>query len=566
MKQFELTIAKVLESHLGDYMNQEEILDTMEQPKHADQGDLAFPCFKLAKSMRKNPVVIAQELAEDIQSNEFDVKAIGPYLNFYIKEEILAKAILGDVLREKENYGSSTEGENRPVIIEYSSANISKELHFGHIRGIMIGSSLYKITNFLGYKGIAINHLGDYGINFGKIITAFKHWGDREHIEKIGVRGLLELYVKFNQASENDPSYMDEARRWFYKLEEEKDPEALELWKWFKDVSLKEYNRVYGLIGCHFDSFAGEAFYSDQMPAIRQELLDKGLLKKDQGAEVIDLSDEGLPNALVTTSQGTSLYITRDIAAAIYRKNHYDFYRNCYVVGSEQRLHFTQLKAILKKMGYEWWHQCEHVDHGLVMMEDGKISSRDGDNIFLEEVIQTAIDKTLSIIEEKNPNLEEKQEVARQVGLGALAYRELSNSRIKDYVFDWDEAISFEGETGPYLQYSNVRCHSLLDKGNYDESQDIDVSYLSEEASRELLWEMGRFPSVIQSAFEKMEPANLSRYLMGLAKLFNKFYSQVSVLVENQEEKQAKLALVKAVSIVLENGMNLINMEAPKKM
>ena len=565
MKQFEIAIAKVLDAHLSS-LGYEEILDTIEQPKHADQGDLAFPCFKLAKEMKKSPVVIAKELEAKLQSEEFDVKAMGPYLNFYIKKDILAKTILGEVLGEREKYGSSQVGGNRPVIIEYSSANISKELHFGHIRGIMIGSSLYKITNFLGYKGIAINHLGDYGINFGKIITAYKHWGDREHIEKIGVRGLLELYVKFNRASENDSSYMDEARNWFYKLEEKKDPEALELWKWFKDVSLKEYNRVYALIGCTFDSFAGEAFYSDRMPAVRQELLEKGLLKKDQGAEVIDLSDENLPNALVTTSAGTSLYITRDIAAAIYRKEHYDFFRNCYVVGSEQRLHFTQLKAILKKMGYDWWKQCEHIDHGLVMMEDGKISSRDGNNIFLEEVIMTAISKTLAIIEEKNPDLENKEEVARQVGLGALAYRELSNSRVKDYVFDWDEAISFEGETGPYLQYSNVRCHSLLEKGNYNDEDSFDVSYLEDEASTELLWEMGLFPSVIQSAFDKMEPAQLSRYLMGLAKLFNKFYSQVSVLVDNEEEKKAKLALVEAVSIVLENGMNLINMEAPKKM
>lgn len=566
MKQFEASVAKVLHAHLSESLGYEEILETMEQPKHHDQGDLAFPCFKLAKAMKKNPALIAKELEELIQSTAFDVKAIGPYLNFYMNQKVLAETILGQIFAEKEQYGSSSQGEGRPVIIEYSSANISKELHFGHIRGIMIGSSLYKITNFLGYKGIAINHLGDYGINFGKIITAFKHWGNREHIESIGVRGLLELYVKFNRASEDDPSYMEEARHWFYKLEEEKDPEALELWKWFKDVSLKEYNRVYALIGCHFDSFAGEAFYSDRMPAIRQELLDKGLLKKDKGAEVIDLSDENLPNAIVTTSAGTSLYITRDIAAAIYRKEHYDFYRNCYVVGSEQRLHFTQLKAILKKMGYSWWKQCEHVDHGLVMMEGGKISSRDGDNIFLEEVIQTAISKTLNIIEEKNPQLEDKEEVARQVGLGALAYRELSNSRIKDYVFDWDEAISFEGETGPYLQYSNVRCHSLLDKGEYDASKKVDVSYLSEEVCKELLWEMGLFPSVIENAFEKMEPALLSRYLMGLAKLFNKFYAQVSVLVDQEEERDAKLALVKATSIVLENGMKLINMEAPEKM
>ncbi len=564
MDKFKLGIAELL-APLVETMSQEEIKDTLELPKFSDQGDLAFPCFKLAKAMKKSPVHIAEELAGKIEDENYRAVNLGPYLNFFIDRKIMAETILGEILEKKENYGASDEGENRPVIIEYSSANISKELHFGHIRGIMIGSSLYKITNFLGYKGIAINHLGDYGINFGKIITAFKHWGDRDHIEKIGVRGLLELYVKFNRASEEDPSYMDEARRWFYKLEEEKDPEALELWKWFKDVSLKEYNRVYELIGCHFDSFAGEAFYSDLMPGIRRELLDKGLIIEDDGAEIIDLSDEKLPNVIVTTSQGTSLYITRDIAAAIYRKDHYDFYRNCYIVGSEQKLHFNQLKAILKKMGYDWWQQCEHIDHGLVMMEGGKISSRDGDNIFLEEVIKTAIKRTREIIEEKNPGLADKDEIARQVGLGALAYRELSNNRVKDYSFNWDEAISFEGETGPYLQYSNVRCHSLLDKGGYKEAT-FDGSYLREDVSRELVWELGLFPATVSSAFDKMEPALVSRYLMGIAKLFNRFYAQVSVLVEDEKEKEAKLALVKAVSTTLETGMKLINMEAPKKM
>lgn len=563
MDNFKKEITQLLKPHLE--MTEEEIQSSLELPKHAGQGDLAFPCFKLAGLMKKNPALIAEELAGKISSDKYEAKNIGPYLNFFIDRKILAETVIGEILDKKDTYGSSKEGEDRPVIIEYSSANISKELHFGHIRGIMIGSSLYKITNFLGYKGIAINHLGDYGINFGKIITAFKHWGDREHIEKIGVRGLLELYVKFNQASEEDPKYMEEARDWFKKLEEDKDPEALELWGWFKEVSLKEYNRVYETIGCHFDSFAGEAFYSDMMPEIRQELLEKDLIVEDDGAEIIELEDVGLPNVVVTTSQGTSLYITRDIAAAIYRKNEYDFYRNCYIVGSEQRLHFNQLKAILKKMDYDWYDQCEHVDHGLVMMEGGKISSRDGDNIFLEEVINTAIERTREIIEEKNPGLEDKDETARQVGLGALAYRELSNNRVKDYSFNWDEAISFEGETGPYLQYTNVRCHSILERAEYEE-EDFDASYLNEEASIDLVWELSLFPSSIRAAFDKMEPALVSRYLMGLAKLFNRFYAQVNVLVDDQEERKAKLALVKAVSITLEAGMSLINMEAPKKM
>ncbi|MDI9471549.1 MAG: arginine--tRNA ligase [Tissierellia bacterium] len=565
MKQFKEEVSLLLEKHVGEMMDLQEIRESVEVPKYAEKGDVAFPCFKLAKSMRKNPAMIAKELSETITDDRFDIVAENAYLNFFVKKERLAEIVVGSILEEGEAYGATNVGENKTMIVEYSSANISKELHFGHIRGIMIGSSLYKLAKFLGYNAVAVNHLGDYGINFGKIITAYKHWGDDKDIEERGVRALLDLYVKFEKFSKRDEKFMEEARQWFHKLEVEKDQEAYDLWSWFKEISLAEYNRVYDMLGATFDSYDGEAFYSDKMPAVHKELVEKDLLFYEDGMELIDMSDYNLTNVIVTTSAGTSLYITRDIACAIYRKNHYDFYKNLYVVGSEQRLHFQQLRAILHKMGRQWWDDCVHVDHGLIMLKDGKLSSREGGVIFLEDVIQMAVQKTLELIDQKNPGLEDKEEVARQVGLGAIAYKELSTSRIKDYIFDWDEALSFEGETGPYLQYANVRAHSLLERGEAD-LKDIDYSHLTEEASSLLIRELSSFDEVLETALEKHEPAILSRYLMGVAKLFNRFYQQVSVITEDEEATRAKLALVKAVSQVLENGMKLINMEAPKKM
>jgi arginyl-tRNA synthetase len=429
----------------------------------------------------------------------------------------------------------------------------------------MIGASLDKIARSLGYETVTINHLGDYGINFGMIIVAFKRWGDREEVERRGVSALNELYVRFRREVEDDPELMTEARQWFKHLEDGTSQEALDLWTWFKEVSLRDYDLVWQKLGSQFDSFAGEAFYSDMMPGVRRELIEKGLIVQEDGAELIDLSSENLPNIIVTTSSGNSLYITRDIAAAKYRKETYDFARNIYVVGSEQRLHFQQLKAILKKMGYDWYKDIVHVDHGLIMLAEGKMSSRKGDVILLNDVLESAIERTRKLIEQKNPDLEDKAEVARQVGLGAIAFKELYTSRIKDYVFDWDDALSFEGETGPYLQYTNVRCHSLINRGG-QMTGEIDYSLLNDDFSNELIRELARYPETVQSAFERYEPALISRYLIGVAKLFNKFYQQVTILSNQPAEKIARLALVRAVSTTLENGMKLINMEAPKRM
>ncbi|HHT20030.1 MAG TPA: arginine--tRNA ligase [Tissierellia bacterium] len=565
MQLFTRQVIDLLTPPLAEHLSPTEIAQLIEVPKIAAQGDLAFPTFRLAKLLRKAPPLIAQDIAQQIETEAFDIKTDGAYINFFVKREVLAETVVGTILDQADGYGCSDEGRGQRVLVEYNSANISKDMHHGYIRGLMIGASIYKIAQCLGYETVTINHLGDYGINFGMIIVAFKRWGDREDVERRGVSALNELYVRFRQEAEDDPTLMKEAREWFKHLEDGTSEEAHELWTWFKEVSLRDYDVVWRKLGSHFDSFAGEAFYSDMMPAVRQELLDKELIFTEDGAELIDLSSENLPNIIVTTSSGNSLYITRDIAAAKYRKDTYDFARNIYVVGSEQRLHFQQLKAILKKMGYDWYDQIVHVDHGLIMLADGKMSSRTGEVVLLNDVLETAIERTRQLIEQKNPELVDKDEVARQVGLGAIAFKELYTSRIKDYVFDWDDALSFEGETGPYLQYTNVRCHSLLMRGGETEGE-IDYALLDDDFSNELIRELAQFPETIHFAFERYEPALISRYLIGVAKLFNKFYQQVTILSNVPAERTARLALVRAVSQTLENGMKLINMEAPKRM
>ncbi len=548
-----------------DELSKEEILENIEIPKDSVNGDVSFPCFKLAKVFRKSPAIIANEISNKISSEMFDIKPIGAYINFYINRSIFAKNTVESILNLGSKYGESNIGENKNIIVEYSSANISKELHVGHIRGIMIGLSLYKIYKVLGYNPVAINHLGDYGINFGKIITAFLHWGNKEDVEKRGVRALLDLYVKFGKESESNSQYLDEARDWFKKLEEDKDEEALRLWKWFKDVSLKEYNKVYNRLNCHFDSFAGESFYSDMMPKVREELAEKNLLVKDDGAEIVVLEDEDLPNMVVTTSNGTSLYITRDIACAKYRKEHYKFDKCLYVVGTEQKLHFMQLKSVLKKMGYDWTDDIVHVANGLIMLKDvGKVSSRDGNHFFLEDMLNLAVEKTMELINRKNPELENKEFVAEQIGIGAIAFKELSTSTGKDYVFDWDSVLSFDGETGPYLQYTNVRCNSLLEKGEI--GIEFDFNKLTDDYSYELIRELSMYPDAIVTAQQKNEPATISRYLINLAKAFNRFYQNVTVVSDDKLDTSVKLALVKATSQTLVNGMYLINVEAPEKM
>jgi arginyl-tRNA synthetase len=429
----------------------------------------------------------------------------------------------------------------------------------------MIGFSLYKIYQFLGYNTIGINHLGDYGTQFGKLIVAYKKWGDKEKIEADPIPELLKIYIKFHDEAEDNPALEDKAREWFTKLEN-KDEEAYEIWEWFREVSLKEFNRVYELLGVTFDSYAGESFYSDMIPGLLDEMREKGVMEDSEGAEIVNLEDYDMPNALITKRDGSSLYITRDLTAAKYRKQEYDFYKNIYVVGSQQILHFKQWMKILELMGYEWAEDCIHVPFGMVSLEEGTLSTREGRVVFLEDVLKKAIDQTKAIIEEKNPNLENKEKVARDVGVGAVVYQELSNNRIKDYKFSWDNTLSFEGETGPYVQYSHARACSVLRNAETLELSDIDYSLLDDKAAFDLIRELSQFPEVVKRAAEKYEPSLITRYITDVAQLFNRFYHDDPILVDDLALKKARIALTKAAAQTIKNGLNLIALEAPEKM
>lgn len=546
----------------------EEVQASLELPKQPEHGDFAFPCFKLAKTLRKAPPVIAAELVEKLEKAEFLEKAdaVAGYVNFTLNKGFMAKEILTAINEEKDQYGSSTVGNGKKVIVEFSSTNIAKPFHMGHIRSTMIGNALYRIYKFMGYDTVGINHLGDYGTQFGKLIVAYKKWGNKEAVEANPIPELLTLYVKFHEEAEKDPSYEDDARAWFKKLEDN-DAEAYELWSWFREVSLKEFDRVYGMLDVHFDSYAGESFYSDKMPAVLTEMREKGIMVNSEGAEIVDLEPHGMPPALITKKDGSSLYITRDIAAAIYRKNHYDFDKNIYVVGSAQKLHFQQWMKIIELMGNDWVKNCVHVDFGMVSLEEGSMSTRSGRIVFLEDVLKTAVEKTRQIIEEKNPNLENKEDVATAVGIGAIVFQELSNNRIKDYTFSWEKSLAFEGETGPYVQYTHARACSLIRKAPAGfETQEVNYNLLVEKAEVEVLRMLRKFPEVVKDAAEKYEPSLITRYIVDLAQDFNRFYHDHSILVEDQALANARLALVNGVRQTLKNGLYLISVKAPERM
>ena len=566
MINFKEEVIKII-SGIVEGIDREEIEFLVETPPSYDMGDYAFPCFKLAKVFRKAPNLIAEEVANEIGENEFfeKVQNVGPYVNFFINKQTLTRLVLEDVIDKNDRYGSSNIGKGKKVIVEFSSPNIAKPFHIGHIRSTVIGHSLYRIYKFLGFDTIAINHLGDYGTQFGMLISAFKKWGNLEVIEADPINELLKLYVRFNAEAEIDPSLRDEARMWFKKLEDG-DEEAVKLWKWMREISLKEFNRVYDMLGIKYDSYAGESFYSDKMPRVVKELEEKKLLKKSEGAEIVDLEPYGMPPALIKKSDGSTLYITRDIAAAIYRKEHYDFYKNIYVVGSQQILHFKQWKKIIELMGYDWAEDCIHVPFGMVSLEEGTMSTRKGRVILLEDVLRKAVEKTLEIINERNPDLENKEEVAKQVGIGAVVFQELFNSRIKDYVFSWDKTLSFEGETGPYVQYSHARANSLLEKGNFNPDAKVDFSLLKTDEEINIIRSLYDFPNSIIAAMEKNEPSFITRHITELAKAFNKFYHDCPILSEEEEIKKARLSIVYAVKTTIKTGLYLLGIEAPSRM
>ena len=573
MIDFKKEIAEIIAKNL-EGLNEDEIKSMIEIPQDQSMGDYAFPCFRLAKTMRKAPNLIAAELAEKLQGEQLfsEVSPVNAYVNMFVSREEMIKSTVSEVLEEKENFGRSDIGGNKKVIVEFSSPNIAKPFHIGHIRSTVIGNSLSKIYDALGYDVFKINHLGDYGTQFGKMICAYRRWGNREDVINSPIKTLLGYYTKFHVEVEEHPELEDEARAIFTKLEQG-SKEEVELWQWFREESLKEFQRVYDMLGIEFDSYNGESFYSDKMPRFEKELSDKGLLHESNGAQVVDLEEYKLGTALIKKSDGSSLYITRDIAAAVYRKENYDFYKNIYVVATQQNLHFQQLFKILELMGYDWANQCVHVPFGMVRLEEGTMSTRHGRVVFLEDVLNGAIEKTREIIEEKNPNIENLEEITSQVGIGAVVFNELSNNRIKDYTFKWDQILNFDGETGPYVQYTHARCASLLRKDGEDivakaqDPKNVDFALLAKsDSAYELTKLIYAFPGVVEQAGEKYEPSIITRHIIDIAQCFNKFYHDEHIIVDDEVEKTSKIALVIATKRVIATGIGLLGMKAPERM
>lgn len=560
---------KVIEliSNEVDFLDRDEISNTIEIPPSPEMGNYAFPVFRLSKVYRKAPNLIAEELVTKFGDNQYfeKIENVGPYINFFIDKSKLIETVLNEIMDKGEKYGSSKMGEGKNVLIDFSSPNIAKPFHMGHIRTTVIGNALYKIYNFLGFNTVAINHLGDYGTQFGMLISAYKKWGDRQVIEQDPINELLKLYVKYNEAAEEDEKLRDEARYWFKELEN-KNEEAIELWQWIRDISLKEFNRVYDMFKIKFDSYAGESFYADKTDEVVDKLKEKGLLTESEGAYLVDLEEYDMPPALIMKSDGSTLYTTRDIAAAIYRKEKYDFYKNIYVVASQQNLHFRQLIKVLELMGYDWAKDCVHIPFGMVSLEDGPLSTRRGRVVFLEDVLNKAVENTLEIINERNPDLENKEEVAKQVGIGAVVFQELFNQRIKDYVFSWDRTLSFEGETGPYVQYTHARANSLLERGKFNLDDTVDLSLLESEDEVNVIRLLYDFPRVVVDAMEKNEPYFITRHIVEIAKAFNKFYTNSQIIVEDEEIKRARLMLTYCTKTVIKVGLGLLGIESPNKM
>ncbi|MDY6064980.1 MAG: arginine--tRNA ligase [Finegoldia sp.] len=552
-------------SSLDIGLERKEIEELLEIPPDKKMGDYAFPTFKLAKSYRKAPNLIAEELSNKLERDQYikDIVNVGPYINFYVDERVLITSIFQEAL--KDDFGSSYIGEGKRAVIEYSSTNIAKPFHIGHLRSTVIGNAINNIYSYQGFDTVSVNYIGDYGTQFGMMIAAYLKWGDKDKINSDPINELLNLYVRYNKIAKEEESYMDEAREWFKKLEEG-DQKAVELWSWFRDISLKEFQRVYDLLGIQFDSFDGEYFHAKFMPMAVEEMEKKNLLEKSEGATIVNLDDEGIPPALIKKSNGSSTYITRDIATAMYRKKKYDFYKNIYVVASQQNLHFQQLKSVLKKMDYDWADDCIHVPFGMVSMKDGAMKTREGKVIFLEDVLNKSIEKTLDIINTKNPNLENKEEVAKDVGVGAVIFQDLFNNRIKDYVFDWDEVLNFEGETGPYVQYTYARSSSILDKNKVEIEKDHIFKELGNEDEINIAKHLDKYKETLLAATLKYEPSILTRYLVELAKLFNKFYNSSPINSSEGELKYERLHLTYCVNKVLKTSLNLLGLQAPERM
>ncbi len=560
IKEIAIIIAKAANLDIN------EVESLIEIPKPG-MGDYAFPCFKLAKVMKKAPQVIASEIAEKIEKPEFveKINVLNAYINFYVNKTVFVENVLKKVSEKGSKYIGSDIGNGKTIVIDYSSPNIAKPFHIGHLRSTAIGNSLYKIYKALGYNVVGINHLGDWGTQFGKLIVAYKLWGNKEAVEKDDIKELSRIYVKFHEEAEKNPSLNDEARSWLVKMQEG-DKEAIDLWKWFCDISMKEFNRIYKRLNITFDSYAGESFYNDKMQAVVDELREKNLLTESQGAQIVDLEKYNMPPCLILRSDGGTLYPTRDIAAAFYRKKTYNFDKCIYVTALDQNLHFAQWFKVIELMGYDWARDLVHTPFGLVSLGDGKLSTRKGHVVLMEDILNMSVEKTKNIIEEKNPNLENKDEIAEEVGIGAIIFEDLFNSRIKNVVFDFDRMLNFDGETGPYAQYTHARACSIIKRAGVDVDENIDYSLLNDEASFNVCKVINEFPDKLAEAADKNEPYIIARQIIEVCKAFNKFYNENNILNSEDNVKNARLKLVFAVRNVLRNGLDLLGVSAPEQM
>ena len=569
MIHFKQIIAEKIKENIEE-VEIESIINLIEVPKDTQNGDYSFPCFSLAKVFKKSPQIIAEELKEKIELGKEIIKidVVNGYLNFYINKSILAKEVTEKIYHEKENYGNSDIGKGKNVVIDYSAPNIAKPFHIGHLRSTVIGGSLYKVYKTLGYNVIGVNHVGDYGTQFGKLIEGYKRWGNEYDIDNNPIEELTKIYIRINDLCKEDESVLNECRNNFKKLED-KDPYCVELWKKFRKVSLQEFQKVYDMLGIEFDSWDGEAFYTDKMDEVIKKLEKTGKLVESEGAKIIDLEEKNMAPCIIEKTNGSTTYATRDLAAILYRARTYDFDKDIYVVSYEQILHFKQVFETAKLLGLDekYTKGLIHVPFGMVQLQTGKMSTRQGNMIKLEDLLNEAIQRAKEIIEQKNPELENKDNVAKKVGIGAVIFNDLANSRIKDEIFDWDTALNFQGETGPYIQYTYVRTKSVLQKAGYlPKVEDINVDYLVDEYSQNILKLIYNFEETLVQVTNKEEPSILSRYLIELAKVYSNFYNENKIIVEDKDIQNARLYLTYIVGKVLKIGANLLGMDMPDKM
>ena len=550
-----------------DGLSRDEISTLIEIPPKQELGDFAFPCFRLAKTLHKAPQMIAADIKDAIGEVDFlqDIQVQGAYLNFFIKKEIFVKSMLDAAIAD--DFGCAKEGEGKTICIDYSSPNVAKNFHVGHLRTTIIGNSLYKIYSKLGYDVIRINHLGDWGTQFGKLIVAYKAWGSEEAVKKDGVAELMKLYVKFHDEAEKNPSLNDEARAWFSKMEHG-DEEALKIWQWFKDISLIEYKRTYDLLGMDFDYYLGESFYRDKTDAVVDKLKQANLLSESEGAQIVDLEAYDMAPCLILKNDGSSIYATRDLAAIFYRKETWNFVKCLYVTGQEQKLHFKQVFKVVELLGNEWAaDQLVHIPYGLVSLEGAKLSTRSGNIIYAEDILLEAIAKIKEIIEEKNPDLPDKDETAKKIGVGAVLFNDLYNQRIKDVSFKWEKLLNFDGETGPYVQYTHARCCSILKKlEDFTPSANIDYSAILDPEAIDLLKEINRFPKVIKDAADRYEPSAIARFAVDVSQSFNKFYNACRIHVDDISVRNARATLVYITKKTIKDAMALLGIDCPEQM